>query len=521
MIIRFKKDSYKWSALAIIVLLALGCVALTNAQGRTETQGKEPTAFAKRGLDKTVRQAVLTISTCAEHDPRVGPALKSLEELDSDAAVKELTKYLDSEKNTIRRSAIYILWKGGFRDISAAVPALQQLCSHEEDITRGMAAIALGTANADSSFDALCSMTLKDPSNYARRCAAYALGLTGRTDARATLEKALKDSDPLVRNNAEAALKMLPEPTTMKMSQPVVIDTEPENYANDVSPQTGQLSVTFDQPMFDRSWSWVQWNYPFPEIVGDPYYDAKKTTCTLPVKLEPGRAYIVMINSESYTGFTNNQRIPAQPYALVFATTDRNGNPTPIPQDMLAKAKETNAIQSTQPYTQQFTAEITPDGTINFKTTLRTTNEGPEPITTTGFINSDFVDVTAMYDENGRPIKFTTVREGSHYRYNITLNEPVPPGKIMVYSHEGTMSGLIRPVPIRKNTYRYYMKHYPSAGRPTLRIETFLLPEGAELISTNPPDMKRSTRNGRIELHLEEIIPTGGSITTSFQYRLK
>jgi beta-lactamase regulating signal transducer with metallopeptidase domain len=638
MIVRFKKDSYKWSALAVAVLMVLGCVALTNAQGNAQAQSKEPSALAKefvqllvkeqftratRSFDRTmkaalpaeklekvwkditgqagvfnrqlgvrtekylsydivlvtcefqkgpldvkvvyndkrevsglfflptpqdvlksyqehsdetidgtkkqttkaelkntVRQTVLTISTCAETDPRVGPALKSLEELDSNAVVKELITYLDSEKNTVRRSAIYILWKGGFKDISAAVPALQRLCLHEEDTTRGMAATALGTANADSSFDTLCGMALNDSSSYARRCAAYALGLTGRADARATLEKALKDSDPFVHDNAEAALKMLQQSTTTKVSEPIVIDTKPDNYANDISPGNGKLSVTFNQPMADDSWAWVRWNYPFPQITGEPHYDATKTTCTLPVRLEPGRAYLVMINSESYTGFVNAKGTAARPYVMVFATRDKNGNPTPIPEDMLAKAKETNAIKSTQPHTQELTAEIRPDGTINFKTTIRSPNEGAEPITTTSFINSDFVDVTAMHDEKGRPIEFTATHKDRHYRYNVTFNEPIPPGEIMVYSHQGRMTGLIKPISTRKDTYRYYMKHYPSAGRPTLRIETFLLPKGAELISTTPPDMKRSNRNGRIELHLEEMIPANGSITTAFQYRL-
>ncbi|HUS89667.1 MAG TPA: HEAT repeat domain-containing protein, partial [Desulfosporosinus sp.] len=86
---------------------------------------------------------------------------------------------------------------------------LQKFCSHEEEYTRGIAALALGAAKVESSFDTLCKMTLDDSSSYARRCAAYALGLMGRAEAKPTLEKALKDSDFNVRNNAEAALTML------------------------------------------------------------------------------------------------------------------------------------------------------------------------------------------------------------------------------------------------------------------------------------------------------------------------
>ena len=52
-------------------------------------------------------------------------------------------------------------------------------------------------------------MTTSDTSAYARRCAAYALGLLGKPEARGVLEKALKDKEAFVRNNAEAALTML------------------------------------------------------------------------------------------------------------------------------------------------------------------------------------------------------------------------------------------------------------------------------------------------------------------------
>jgi hypothetical protein len=83
-----------------------------------------------------------------------------------------------------------------------------------------MAAIALGAAKVDSSFDILCNMTLTDSSGYARRCAAYALGLMGRADAKPILEKALKDSDLNVRNNAEAALTMLSQVEKPKSTQP-------------------------------------------------------------------------------------------------------------------------------------------------------------------------------------------------------------------------------------------------------------------------------------------------------------
>jgi len=172
------------------------------------------------------------------------------------------------------------------------------------------------------------------------------------------------------------------------------------------------------------------------------------------------------------------------------------------------------------PYTQQLYAEITKDGVLNFKTSVTLKNDSDTAITTTSFINSDFVNVTAMYDDQNRPIEFTSKHQGNIYRYNVTFNEPVLPGETIVYSHEGTMKGLVKQVPNSKDTFWYHMVHSPAAGQPTLRIETFLLPKGAELISTTPSDMKQDIKNGRIELHQEKLIPVGGNIVTQFQYKL-
>jgi hypothetical protein len=94
-------------------------------------------------------------------------------------------------------------------------------------------------------------------------------------------------------------------------------------------------------------------------------------------------------------------------------------------------------------------------------------------------------------------------------------------GEELTYTTYGTISGQIKSVPEKENTYMYYMKHYPAADRPTLRIETYLLPAGAKLLSKMPESMKESEKDGRIELAVKKVIPVNGSITTSFQYELK
>ena len=177
------------------------------------------------------------------------------------------------------------------------------------------------------------------------------------------------------------------------------------------------------------------------------------------------------------------------------------------------------SLQKVPQYTQQMHNEIEPNGLIHFKNPHNFTNICTTPMTSTTFINSDFVNVTAMYYKNGQPVKYTTTHEGNHFRYNITFDKPVLPGETIEGTVEGTITGLIKPVASMPDTYQYYMNHSPSTNVPTLRVETYLLPKGAEVISTSP-GMKKSEKNSRIELAVKKIIPAGGSLLTTFQYRL-
>lgn len=347
-------------------------------------------------IAKIVEKAVLTISTCAETDPRVKESMDSLQEIPEEKLVTKLAAYLDSDTATIRRSAIYILWKGGFSDISAAASKLIELCGHEENYTRGMAALALGGGHAASAYDALVEMTLNDTDSFARRCGAYALGLLGNPKAIPILQQALEDTDDTVKGNAQAAITML-----TKLDNEQSDATEPE-----------------------------------------------------PTLIQEGR----------------------------------------------------DDIQS--------------DGTIIFISPSSIVNNGTGMLTERHFINSDFVNLTSMTDEQGNPVEFTATHEGTIYRYHVVFDPPIMPGETFVYYSKGTKTGLIKPVAGKENTYRYYMNHSPNAGQPVLRIEEYLLPEGAEVVSIYSDDMTQSEQDGRILLRVEKVIPTGGSILTSFQYKL-
>jgi len=144
-----------------------------------------------------------------------------------------------------------------------------------------------------------------------------------------------------------SATKIREKPRTIRAKpvaggSPIVVSTTPVVFANDVSPELKKITVTFDQPMMNLSWSWVGGGDTYPETTGKPRYDHSKTTCSLPVKLEPGKVYWIGINSPQFNNFQTEMGVPAAPYAILFATKDKDDNPTPIPDDFIKEAREIN-----------------------------------------------------------------------------------------------------------------------------------------------------------------------------------
>jgi len=128
-------------------------------------------------------------------------------------------------------------------------------------------------------------------------------------------------------------------------SVPLVVSTTPAAFTDNVSPDLEKITVTFDQPMMNLSWSWVGGGDTFPETTGKSSYDKSKTICSLPVKLEPGKFYWVGINSPQHKYFQTTAGIPAQPYVILFATKDKDGKATAIPENFIEEAKQINLIK--------------------------------------------------------------------------------------------------------------------------------------------------------------------------------
>ena len=90
----------------------------------------------------------------------------------------------------------------------------------------------------------------------------------------------------------------------------------------DVDPATvKEIRVTFSKPMMDKSWSWTQGNvYSFPETTGPIHYLADKRTCVMPVKLEPGKTYVIGINGGRFNNFKDAAGNPSLAYTIGFRT---------------------------------------------------------------------------------------------------------------------------------------------------------------------------------------------------------
>lgn len=115
------------------------------------------------------------------------------------------------------------------------------------------------------------------------------------------------------------------EPTaevSVKSQPPSVVKTVPQAGDTAVDPALKEIQVTFSKDMItDRMWSFCQISKEtFPKTGGQIHYLDDKRTCVLPVKLEPGKTYVIWINRGQFNSFRDPDNHPAVPYLLVFET---------------------------------------------------------------------------------------------------------------------------------------------------------------------------------------------------------
>jgi hypothetical protein len=103
---------------------------------------------------------------------------------------------------------------------------------------------------------------------------------------------------------------------------PSVLKTVPQAGDTNVDPSLKEISVTFSKDMMtNNQWSWCMHTpETFPQIDKNNIRYLDKRTCILPVKLKPGKTYVIWINNQQYNYFKDKNGKSAIPYLLVFQT---------------------------------------------------------------------------------------------------------------------------------------------------------------------------------------------------------
>jgi hypothetical protein len=102
---------------------------------------------------------------------------------------------------------------------------------------------------------------------------------------------------------------------------PSVVKTVPQCGDTAVDPALKEIRVTFSKDMMtNRMWSICQISKEsFPPSGGQVHY-VDNRTCVMPVKLEPGKTYVLWFNRAQFNAFRDTQKNPSVPYQLVFET---------------------------------------------------------------------------------------------------------------------------------------------------------------------------------------------------------
>lgn len=111
-----------------------------------------------------------------------------------------------------------------------------------------------------------------------------------------------------------------PAPPLASARAPRIVELDPPDGALDVEPGERLLRVVFDRPMAE-GWSWVtEGEESFPRRLGRASQSADRREAFLPVELEPGRGYVVWLNSDRHLDFADPAGAPLPPFRWTFAT---------------------------------------------------------------------------------------------------------------------------------------------------------------------------------------------------------
>jgi hypothetical protein len=114
-------------------------------------------------------------------------------------------------------------------------------------------------------------------------------------------------------------------PAVPATDAPRVIAFDPPQGASGVDPARTTLAVTFDRSMDREGWAWVVESPETAPEIGDSSWDATLRVNTAQVRLEPGRSYVIWINSATFSYFRDPSGTPAQPVRWAFSTAAAPG----------------------------------------------------------------------------------------------------------------------------------------------------------------------------------------------------
>jgi hypothetical protein len=109
---------------------------------------------------------------------------------------------------------------------------------------------------------------------------------------------------------------------SVKTMPPSVVKTVPQAGDTAVDPALKEITVTFSKDMMtERMWAVCQISKEtFPQPAGQIHYLSDKRTCVIPVKLEPGKTYVLWFNLGKFNSFRDTDNHPSVSYQLVFQT---------------------------------------------------------------------------------------------------------------------------------------------------------------------------------------------------------
>ena len=123
---------------------------------------------------------------------------------------------------------------------------------------------------------------------------------------------------------ATVALAQTAKEISLRTMPPSVIKTVPQAGDTAVDPALQEITVTFSKEMkTNRMWAVCQVSKEtFPATAGQIHYLPDQRTCVVPVKLEPGKTYVLWFNSGQFNSFRDTENNTSVPYLLVFKTKE-------------------------------------------------------------------------------------------------------------------------------------------------------------------------------------------------------